>query len=165
MNTKNVHMKMLLLIFSLVFLINSSYCQLKQISVSKITYQQEKNLRCIDSTDTISKFCSVDLDGFRVRFYAAYLDKSKGELQLIGRVCVSDKMNSSGISDIEIFKGRKIENKLIGRSSVGETTDGKSFINNDGFFDIKLKIEKNESLFFHSQRYFLKEFAISKLLQ
>ena len=158
-------MKHILLIFIFFIFLNSSYCQLKKISVLKIANQQVKSIQCLDSTGIISKFCSLDLDGFSIIFYSAYLDKSKNELQLIGRVCSSDKMNSSGIAGVQIFKALKKDNKLTKRYSIGETTYDKNSINNDGFFDITLKVEKKNSLFFYNQKYFLKEFTISRLLQ
>ncbi len=158
-------MKILLSFFSLFFLHDSCYCQLKQVAVSNIVYLEEKGLCCLDSTNIVSTFCPLNLDGFKIKFYAINLDKDKGKLQLIGRVCVSDEINSSGLLGIEIFKAKKVENKLTGRASVGETTDGKKFISNDGFFDIILKVESNESLFFYRTGYFLKEFSVFKLLQ
>ncbi len=120
-------MKILFLILGLFFLRNSSHCQLKQVSVSKINAQQDKALRCLDSINAISKSCPLNLDGFKIKFFTVYLDRNKGELQLIGRVCVSDQVNSPGISGVEIFKAKKSENKLMDRTSVGESTDGKEF--------------------------------------
>ena len=109
-------MKFLFSMLGLFFLTDSSYCQLKQIPVSKIINQQEKSLCCLDSTNAISKSCPLNLDGFRIKFYAAYLDKNKSELQLIGRACKSDEINSPGISELEIFKAKKVDNKIIGRT-------------------------------------------------
>lgn len=158
-------MKSLLLLLSLFFVFDSSYCQLKQMPVSKINNQQEKALCCLDSANAISVSCPLNLDGFTVKFYSSYIDRNKGELQLIGRVCVSEGANGSGISDVEIFKAMKSDTKLVGRISVGETTDGNKFIANDGFFDITVKVENNESLFFYRTGYFVKEFTIFKLFQ
>lgn len=158
-------MKILLLVLSLFFLLDSSYCQLKQMPVSKINNQQEKGLRCLDSSNAISVSCPLNLDGFTVKFYSSYIDRNKGELQLIGRVCVSEGANASGISEVEIFKAVKSENKLVGRIPSGETTDGNKFIANDGFFDITVKVEDNESLFFYRAGYFVKEFTVFKLFQ
>jgi hypothetical protein len=133
--------------------------------VSKINTQQEKALRCLDSAYVISIYCPLSLDGFTVKFYSSYIDRNKGELQLIGRVCVSEGETGSGISGVEIFKAMKSDNKLVGRISVGETTDGNKFITNDGFFDITVKVEKNESLFFYRTGYFVKEFTVFKLFE
>jgi hypothetical protein len=57
------------------------------------------------------------------------------------------------------------EKKLINYTPIGETTDVKKFISNDGFFDISFEIKGNESLFFYRYRYFLEELTVSKLLQ
>lgn len=149
-----------------MFFSNPGYSQLREIPVSKVVGLQEKNLHCLnDSANTISKFCSLDLDGFSIRFFVAYLDKNKRKVQLIGRVCRSDAANSIGIPGVEIFKATKDEGKLSGRSSIAYTTNGNKYMYNDGFFDITLTIEKDEYLFFHGTGYFLGEFALYKLLQ
>ncbi len=49
--------------------------------------------------------------------------------------------------------------------AIGETTESKQSIDNHGFFDIKIQIGKNESLFFYNSAFRLEEFAISQLLK
>ncbi|HEX4875617.1 MAG TPA: hypothetical protein VFV31_03035 [Chitinophagaceae bacterium] len=158
-------MKYLFSLLCIFFLSERGFAQSKQIPVLKISSQEVKALRCLDSASRVSTTCPLGLDGFNVIFYASYMDKSKGELRLIGRVCVSGAMNSTGLSEVEIFKSTKEKNILTDRNLIGRTTYDKEFINNDGFFDIALTIKKNESLFFYSSGHFLKEFTVFKLLQ
>ncbi len=157
-------MKRFLLLCIVVFNSIAGYCQLKQIAISKVLSQQAKGLRCIDSSGIISEHCSLDLDGFSIRLYAAYFDNNIKEMRLIGRVCMSDIMSSAGISDIEIFKAQAKDKKIIDKTLIGRTSFDKQYINNDGFFDITLTVNKNESLFFYGTGYFLKEFTVFKLL-
>jgi hypothetical protein len=125
----------------------------------------------MDSTDAIKSLCSLDLDGFTVKFFYARLDKKNGQLQLIGRVCLCGKGYSEGLPDVEIFKAVRSEDKLINRMHVSKVTEGNKDMANDvfsdkeGFFDITLKIGKNESLFFYNPYYFLREFEVYKLFQ
>lgn len=162
---KSIHMKKLLLLLCVGLFATTTYCQLKQISVSKVYTLHVKGMNCLDSVSGISTTCSLGQERLTVFFYSAYLDKTNSELQLIGRVCIAKQMNSSGVAGIDIFRAIKSGNKLINRQPVGKTTYDRESIYNDGFFDIRLKFNKKESLFFYGYRYFIEEFAIGKLLE
>lgn len=158
-------MKFVLSILCMFFFNAIGLSQSKQIPLYKISSQEIKTLRCLDSASRISTNCSLGLDGFSVIFYASFFDKRKGELRLIGRVCSSGAMNSTGLSDIEIFKATKDKNRITARSLIGRTTYDKEFINNDGFFDIIIVVKRSESLFFYGAGFFLKEFTVFNLLE
>jgi hypothetical protein len=158
-------MKILLSFLCIFFLNIPVYSQLKKMPISKVTNQQIKGSRCLDSLWNISNTCPLGQERFKVNFYITLIDKVKKTIRLIGRVQSTDNIESTGLSGVEIFKSIAVANKLTNRTRLGETTDGKKFINNDGFFDITLEVEKKESIFFYGYRYFLEEFAVSKLMQ
>jgi hypothetical protein len=136
---------------------NFGYSQFKEISVSKINKLQVMELRCLDSNGVINNLCPLDLDGIRVEYYKAFLNQKEREIRLIGRC--------GAFGGIDIFEAIKIENKLIEKKLISETSYDKGYINNDGFFDVTMKVDKNKSLFFHETCYFLREFSVYKLLQ
>ncbi len=157
-------MKQVLSVISFFVFLDSSYCQLRLIPVTKILNLEEKALHCLnDSLNVISKSCSLGLDGFKINLYSVSLDKSNREMQIVGRVCIAKEANSPGLSDVQIFKATKEDHKLLNRSPIGETTKGTNLSNNDGFFDIKVSINKGECLFFNRTGYFLREFPLFKL--
>jgi len=157
-------MKPAFLFFGFILSLTPCFSQLKEIPISKVNQLRNTQLICLDSNNVTSKLCSLDLDGLKINFFNAHFDKTKKSLQLIGRICASESKNCHGISQIRIFTAKKVGNKLSDLTTVGETTEDKIFISNNGFFDIVITINKGESLFFYNSAYFLKEFAISKML-
>lgn len=139
-------------------------CQLKPIPVSQILNKDVGQTVCLDSTNQISQSCPTYLEGFYVKIYSAYFDKGKKNVQIIGRICSSNESNGYGIFDVEIFKARKQNGKLLEKKVIGLTTYDSKFFNNDGFFDIKFELRQDESLFFYGTKYFLSEFAVYQLL-
>lgn len=97
----------------------------------------------------------VYLHGIYVEFYKVYLNKQTKEIRIIGRC--------EAIGGIDIFKAIRTKNKIAHKNLIGETSYDEKYINNDGFFDITMKVDKNESLFFHETIYFLIEFNVYKL--
>ncbi len=119
----------------------------------------------MDSTGKISKFCAVDLESFYVLIYKAFINPNTKELRLIGRVCGSEADNASGIPGITIMISSKTEGRITNLNVISESTYTENNINNDGFFDIGIKVAQNESLFFYNPSFFLKEYKISKLFR
>jgi hypothetical protein len=139
--------------------------QLRQISTSKVSQLRVKGNRCFDSTWTFSTVCPLGQRRLNVIFFFTFFDKINKTVRLVGRVQTLDKVSSTGLTGIEIFKGQLKDQKLKNRTKLGETTDGKEYITNDGFFDITAKIGSEESLFFLRRIYFVEEFKISNLLK
>jgi len=158
-------MKTLLLLVSLNFCLIKVVGQLKLIPTSRVYQQSIHQTKCLDSNGMVSKFCPLEIYNFKINVYKAYLDRQKKELRLIGRVCLFDTLSCTGVSGVEIFKAVKKDNKLLGRIAIGETTEGKKSLSNNGFFDVTINFGKNESLFFYNPSFTLEEFTISKLLQ
>lgn len=136
--------------------IDSGYSQFKEISSSQINKLRVLELRCLDSNGIINNLCPLGLDGIHIEFYKVFLNQKEREIRLIGRC--------DAVAGIDIFKAIKGE-KLINKKLISETSYDKTYLNNDGFFDVTMKVEKNESLFFHETIYFLQEFSIYKLFQ
>lgn len=158
-------MKIILLVLSLIFFSTLVVAQSKQIPVSKIANQRVNDMRCLDSSWSISRICPLGQIRCSVVFYFVFVDKGNKTIRLIGRVQVIENIESTGLTGIEIYKGITLGGKLSSRTFIGETTDGGEFISNDGFFDVTMKVEKNESIFFCRYRYYLEEFTVFKLLQ
>jgi hypothetical protein len=150
-------MKFIPIIICSIVWSNFGYSQFKEIRIAQIGKLQVMELRCLDSGRVISNNCSLVLDGIHVEFYKAFINQKEREVRLIGR--------SGSICGIDIFQAVKMENRLIDKKMVSETSCDKANINNDGFFDITMKVENNESLFFHETLYFLREFSVYKLFQ
>ena len=147
--------KLLSILICLIISINSGYGQFKEISVSQINKLEVRELKCLDSNGNINRLCSLGLDGIHIEFYKAFLNQKEREIRLIGRC--------GAIAAIDIFEAIKVENKLINKTLIAETSNDKLYINNDGFFDVTMKVDKNKSLFFYETLYFLKEFSVYKL--
>jgi hypothetical protein len=150
-------MKPLLVVVCSLGLVITGYGQLKEVPVSRIIKLKVNELKCLDSNSVVTNICSLGLDGISVEFYKVFLDEKESEIRIIGRC--------GAIAGIDIFKAVKKENKLYKITLLGETSYDKKYINNDGFFDIVMKVDKNESLFFHETRYFLVEYSVFKLFQ
>lgn len=150
-------MKLILIIVYSLGLVITGYGQLKEVPVSRITGLKVNELRCLDSNAVVTNICSLGLDGISVQFYKVFLDEKEKEIRIIGRC--------GAIAGIDIFKAAKRGNKLNKITLLGETSYDKKYINNDGFFDIIMKVDKNESLFFHETRYFIVEYSAFKLFQ
>ncbi len=150
-------MKSMLILVCWISAIKVGYSQFKEINVAKINDLQTKELRCLDSNSNINRLCPLDLDGIHIEFYKAFLNRKEGKIRLIGRC--------GAVGGIDIFEAINVENKLINKTLISETSNDKTYINNDGFFNVTIKVEKNKSLFFYETRYFIREFSIYKLFQ
>jgi hypothetical protein len=148
----------------LIFLIISCFkceAQFTKIPISKFYNQAVKNIVCIDSNGNITKYCPLELNHFHINIYIAFLNKKTKEMHLIGRVYLIDTVNGSGLAGLEIFRASKNNNKLINKNFLGQTTYSRDSSNNDGFFDVKFTIRKNESLFFFYPAFRLQEYSLS----
>jgi len=119
----------------------------------------------VDSLWNVSSVCALGQERLHIKFYFASVDKVKKLVHIVGRIQFGGSAESTGLSGIEIFRGTMTGNKITDRTKIGEATDGKEYIDNDGFFDIRLQVKNNESIFFYGYRYFLEEFKVSKLFQ
>lgn len=158
-------MKSMLILFWFLFSTYIGECQLKPIVVSKVFNSEVKGLHCIDTMGRISSQCPMDLDGFSIKFYYAGFDKTKKMIRLIGRVCIGDGDTCLGVSNISIFKGIKKMNMVTNKEVIGGSTYDKEYMGNDGFFDIYYTTEPSESLYFQGAGYFVKEFAIFRIIK
>jgi len=128
-----------------------------------VNNQRVKGMRCLDSTWVVSTICPLGQQRLNIVLFYSFYDKIKKTIRLIGRVQTLASVNSTGLTGIEIYKAVLNESKLINRTKIGETTDGKDFIENDGFFDITTQIGLNESIFFYRKTYYLEEFRVWRL--
>ncbi len=146
----------LLLAFSSLIFSQLAFSQSKPISVTRVKNLEVASLICIDSNGKKTTGCSLDLDGFEVEFYKAFLDSKTAELRIIGRV-------THPFSYVEIFLGTKDSIPL--REPISRTSYDQENINNNGFFDVSLKIGQTSVLYFYEPRYFVRQFSVSKLLE
>lgn len=164
---RSKYMRVLLISLVLIICYLNASSQLKLISPNQVYNKKVNQHDCIDSNQNITKFCAVDLLNFEVVFYRTYINKKTNELRLIGKVCFADTGDCFGFPGISIFKSSIKENHLTNFDIITETTNatGSDEVSNSGFFDITLKVNSEESLFFYNPSFFLKEYKISQLFQ
>jgi len=65
---------------------------------------------------------------------------------------------------MDIFKAVKSNGQLSDKVAVGESTGGKgSSLNNQGFFDVRFKVDKGDYLFFYERNFYLEQYNISDI--
>ena len=146
----------LLLLFVVLLIELLGYGQFKQFPTINIKNLQQKSFFCFDSTGRKITPCSVDLDGFDVDFYKAFLNNKTSEVRLIGRLVPSHAHVGIYLSNAD---------SISLKSPISRTSYDKENLNNDGFFDVTFKVDPNSRLYFYELPYFPKQFDISRLLK
>ena len=146
------------------------FCQLKEIRPAKVfAHYNYFHQYLYDSANRskVTPYYPLEMYGFQIKINRAYFDEKSGEMQLIGQVYMgSDTTSSIGLPNVDIFKARKNQNDFLeNRIDLGASSDNGDSWEKNGFFDIKFKIEKGESLFFFITYFFLREFKLGELLK
>jgi hypothetical protein len=158
--------KLKLLILVSMFFIQQVNGQSKPLPVSAFYKTRVKELQCADSTGAISQSCPICILSLSIVIYRVSFDKSEKELHLTGRVCVlSDTTDCFGFAGVEIFKGVKGNNIVANKQVVGQTTGNSTHSDNDGFFDIRMKVNPKESLFFYDFQFRVEEYKVYELVK
>jgi hypothetical protein len=147
-------MKTLLTILILFFGL-LSYSQPYPLPIKSIKYLEQRSFFCFDSSGKKTTLCSLDLDGFDVEFYKAFLNNKTSEVRLVGRLNPSHAF-------VGIYLGTS--DSINSKSPISCTSYDKANISNDGFFDITFKVLPGTVLYFYETQFLPRQFNISKVL-
>ena len=125
------------------------------ISTKNLDKLWTKDLFCFDSTGKKKRLCSLDLDGFHVRFDTATLYLDSNRLHLIGRI-------QPGIPFVGIYSSTNESISI--KDPLAYTTYGPDNIDKDGFFNISVMVKPGLSLFFYHPSFFVRKYEIFKLV-
>lgn len=150
------------LIFLAVHFSNSAAAQVNVIPSDSIYQSYIFGFRILQ--DSIIKeydWPLIEVNRNKIIFTYASCNYCSGELRLSGRIC-SDSKGCFGRS-MEIFKGIRTENNILKSFDYVGRTKETDIVENMGYFDIKIKLKKEESLFFYIRHYYIEEFALGKI--
>ena len=146
-------MKGLFLLFT-VFACKVTFCQFKNLSTKNVQRLWLKELFCMDSLGNKTSLCEYSPNTFIVTFKAASFNKKTGQLRLTGRL-------SPPIPEVGLYLSDS--NKIQPREALAYTTYDSVNIEKGGYFDILLNVKANQSLFFHHQQFYCRQFELHKL--
>ncbi len=160
-------MRYFILATILLSLSTSILCQSRRIPVSVLYQQQVGGVQIRE--DSIVKIYGTPLfevSRFYIRVDKAFVNQDAKELRMIGKVCYYDKEKTCvGLPNVGIFKAQKSQDNLLKNiTTVSTSSFVQDSMNKNGFFDIKLRINKGESLFFYMPHFYLEEFKLDKLI-
>lgn len=143
------------------------FCQTKEISISLLNNQHVPGLLILeDSLVKVYNAPLIEVFRFNVKLYKASLNPKTNEISVTGRICSGDTISKcNGLPNVSLFKAQRNSlNILNNMLDLGESSYSADSLEKNGFFDVKFKIKKGESLFFYMPHFYLEEFKLNKFI-
>jgi hypothetical protein len=158
-------MRIILLIILFSFLTKRCCGQEKRISIGIIYKLHTSNfLLKKDSIVEVYDKPLIEVEKIAVKFTDVFYNNETKEIRLIGRTFYQDTLNPSGLPGVGIFKGVRNHNILSSFDLISESRNKKNY-DNDGLFDVILKLNEMESLYFYMPNFYCEEFRLYELIK